>query len=72
MVLGEHGLQSGEGSRSDLDCLGTTGIVGNNFSKPTNVVLVLNNGRPLAIPWADENIPAIVEGWHLGTQSGML
>jgi beta-glucosidase len=24
--------------------------------KPTNVVLVLNNGRPLAIPWADENI----------------
>jgi beta-glucosidase len=31
--------------------------------------LVLNNGRPLAIPWADENIP-IVEGWHLGTQSG--
>jgi beta-glucosidase len=32
--------------------------------------LVLNNGRPLAIPWADENIPAIVEGWHLGTQSG--
>jgi beta-glucosidase len=33
-------------------------------------MLVLNNGRPLAIPWADENIPAIVEGWHLGTQSG--
>jgi beta-glucosidase len=28
--------------------------------------LVLNNGRPLAIPWADENIPAIVEGWVLG------
>jgi beta-glucosidase len=28
-----------------------------------------NNGR-LAIPWADENIPAIVEGWYLGTQSG--
>jgi len=24
----------------------------------------------LAITWADENIPAIVEGWHLGTQSG--
>jgi hypothetical protein len=32
MVLGEHGLQSGEGrSRSDLGLPGTTGIVGNNF-----------------------------------------
>jgi beta-glucosidase len=38
------------------------------FKANPNVVLVLNNGRPLAIPWADENIPAIVE--HLGTQSG--
>jgi beta-glucosidase len=28
------------------------------------------NGRPLAIPWADEHIPAIVEAWQLGTQSG--
>jgi beta-glucosidase len=32
--------------------------------------LVLNNGRPLAIPWAADNIPAIVEAWQLGTQSG--
>jgi len=30
----------------------------------------LNNGRPLTIPWAAENIPAIVEAWQLGTQSG--
>jgi len=35
-----------------------------------NIVLVLQNGRPLAIPWADENIPAIVEAWQLGAQSG--
>lgn len=35
-----------------------------------NVVLVLNNGRPLTINWADKNIPAIVEAWHLGTQAG--
>ena len=31
---------------------------------------MLTNGRPLAIPWADEHIPAILETWHLGTQSG--
>jgi hypothetical protein len=24
-------------------------------------MLVLNNGRPLAIPWADAHVPAIVE-----------
>ena len=35
-----------------------------------NIVLVLMNGRPLNLTWADENIPAILETWHLGTQSG--
>jgi beta-glucosidase len=35
-----------------------------------NIVLVLNNGRPLAIPWAASYIPSIVEAWQLGTQSG--
>ena len=34
------------------------------------IVLVLNNGRPLALPWAADTIPAIVEAWQLGTQSG--
>jgi beta-glucosidase len=28
------------------------------------------NGRPLALPWAAKNIPAIVEAWQLGTESG--
>ena len=28
------------------------------------------NGRPLDLSWVDENIPAIVEAWHLGTMSG--
>ncbi|MFV8337805.1 beta-glucosidase BglX [Flavobacterium sp. LB3P21] len=72
MVLGEHGLQSGEGrSRTDLGLPGVQQeLLEAIYKVNPNVVLVLNNGRPLAIPWADENIPAIVEGWHLGTQSG--
>jgi beta-glucosidase len=72
MVLGEHGLQSGEGrSRSDLGLPGVQQeLLETIFKANPNVVLVLNNGRPLASPWADENIPAIVEAWHLGTQSG--
>nr|WP_315222118.1 beta-glucosidase BglX [uncultured Flavobacterium sp.] len=72
MVLGEIGFQSGEGrSRTEL------GLPGNQqqlleevYKVNPNIILVLNNGRPLALPWAQENIPAIVEAWQLGTQSG--
>jgi len=28
------------------------------------------NGRPLAIPWIADSIPAIVESWYLGTAHG--
>lgn len=72
MVLGEHGLQSGEGrSRSDIGLPGVQQqLLEEVFKVNQNIVLVLTNGRPLAIPWAAENIPAIVETWHLGTQSG--
>ena len=28
------------------------------------------NGRPLVLNWHHENLPAIVEAWQLGTQSG--
>ncbi|KQS53301.1 MAG: beta-glucosidase BglX [Flavobacteriaceae bacterium] len=72
MVLGEHGLQSGEGrSRSDITLPGVQQeLLEAVYKVNPNIVLVLQNGRPLAIPWAAKNIPAIVEAWHLGTQSG--
>ena len=35
-----------------------------------NVVLVLLNAGPLAIPWAATNVPAIVEAWYAGEQGG--
>lgn len=34
------------------------------------VVLVLINGRPLTINWADKNIPAIIEAWFPGEYGG--
>jgi len=34
------------------------------------VIVVLVNGRPLTIPWAAENVPAIVEAWLPGEESG--
>jgi beta-glucosidase len=72
MVLGEHGFQSGEGrSRADIDLPGVQQeLLEEVYKVNKNIVLVLNNGRPLSINWADEHIPAIVEAWHLGTQSG--
>ena len=72
IVLGEHGFQSGEGrSRTKLDLPGVQQeLLEEVYKINPNIVLVLNNGRPLAITWAAENIPAIVEGWQLGTQAG--
>lgn len=72
MVLGEHGYQTGEGrSRATLGLPGLQQqLLESVFEVNQQIVLVLMNGRPLAIPWADENIPAIVEAWHLGSQSG--
>ena len=72
MVLGEHGFQTGEGrSRTKLDLPGVQQqLLEEVYKVNQNIVLVLMNGRPLAITWADEHIPAIVEAWQLGTQSG--
>ena len=72
MVLGEYGFQSGEGrSRSKL---GLPGLQQELLEKVaavnSNIVLVVMNGRPLILNWAADNVPAIVEAWHLGTQSG--
>lgn len=72
MVLGEHGFQSGEGrSRTQLDLPGVQQqLLEAIYKVNKNIILVLMNGRPLAITWANENIPAILETWHLGSQSG--
>ena len=34
------------------------------------VVAVLFNGRPLAMPWVAEHVPAILEAWHPGVEAG--
>ncbi|MFH6770618.1 beta-glucosidase BglX [Gaetbulibacter aestuarii] len=72
MVLGEHAFESGEArSRTKLGLPGVQQeLLEAVFAVNKNMVLVLNNGRPLTIPWAAEHVPAIVEAWQLGTQSG--
>nr|WP_143144297.1 beta-glucosidase BglX [Flaviramulus basaltis] len=72
MVLGEHGFQSGEArTRAEIGLPGVQQeLLEAIYAVNKNIVLVLNNGRPLTITWADAHIPAIVEAWQLGTQSG--
>ena len=36
----------------------------------TPTVVVLINGRPLAVRWVAQHVPAIVEAWHPGEQGG--
>ncbi|HAI83836.1 MAG TPA: glycosyl hydrolase, partial [Chitinophagaceae bacterium] len=72
MVLGEQGFQSGEArSTSSLQLPGVQQKLLEAVRRVNkNIVLVLMNGRPLAITWAQEHIPAIIEAWQPGIQSG--
>jgi len=70
--LGEwHGV-SGEGfDRSELGLPGEQealleAVVGTGVP----VVLVLQNGRALALPWAAKHVPAILEAWYPGEFGG--
>ena len=40
------------------------------YAANTNVVLLLINAGPLAVPWAATNVPAIIEAWFAGEQGG--
>ncbi len=72
VALGEAGNTSGEAtSRAHLDLPGNQeqlleAVVA--AGKP--VVLVLFNGRPAAIPWAAQHVPAILEAWFPGVEAG--
>ena len=72
LVLGEHGLQSGEGrSRTRLDLPGLQqDLLEAVLAVNKKVVVVLQNGRPLELTWMNNHVPAIVEAWQLGTESG--
>lgn len=79
VVLGENEWQSqaqqgtsGEGY--DAATLELTGLqeelLRRVHATGTPTVLVLINGRPLAVRWAAEHIPAVVEAWCPGEKGG--
>lgn len=72
MVLGEHGFQSGEArSRTRLDLPGLQQeLLEKVYAVNKNIVFIMMSGRPLAISWAAENIPTILQTWQLGSETG--
>ena len=72
LVLGEAGDMSGEAaSRSNLGLPGVQQqLLEAVQATGTPVVLVLMNGRPLTVQWAADHVPAIVEAWFLGVETG--
>jgi beta-glucosidase len=78
MVLGDNEQTSREawadnhlGDRSSLDLIGQQEELARAIfalHKPTVVVLL--NGRPLAVNYLAEHAPALVEGWYLGQETG--
>jgi beta-glucosidase len=71
-VMGERADMSGEAaSRATLDLPGAqTALLEQLVATGKPVVLVLMNGRPLALEWANENVDAILEAWYPGTMGG--
>lgn len=71
-VVGESRNMSGEASsRATLDLPGVQEDLLKELNKTGKpIVVVLMNGRPLTIPWLQENIPAIVEAWYPGISAG--
>jgi beta-glucosidase len=72
LVLGEDRDMSAEArNRTSLDLPGVQLQLAQAIQatgKP--VVAVLFNGRPLAIPWLADNVPAIIEAWYPGIEAG--
>lgn len=72
-VLGEDEWRVGESrSRTSLDLPGRQQqLLEALHATGKPVILVLVNGQPLTINWADRNIPAILETWFPSFRGGM-
>ncbi|WP_455584224.1 glycoside hydrolase family 3 N-terminal domain-containing protein [Bacteroides sp.] len=72
VVLGGGQRTCGENkSRSSLDLPGRQlDLLKAVQATGKPVILVLINGRPLSVNWADKFVPAIIEAWYPGSKGG--
>lgn len=73
VVLGENSRTCGENkSRTSIDLPGRQlNLLKAVYATGKPVILILINGRPLSINWADKYVPAILEAWYPGSQGGI-
>lgn len=68
---GDTGNQFGSGDKPDLDLPGIQeDVLEAMYESGKPVVLVLLSGSALAVNWAQEHIPAIIQGWYPGALGG--
>ncbi len=71
---GEEGDAGNEFSSGDKPNINLPGLqedilkLAHKSGKP--VILILLAGSALAVKWADENVPAVIQGWYPGAQGG--
>ncbi len=72
VIVGEREFETGEAaSRATIDLPGVQQeLIEAVHGAGTPVVAVIMSGRPLALPWLAENVPAILQAWHPGIQGG--
>lgn len=78
LVIGENETTNREawrddhlGDRDNLDLIGRQNeLVKAMLETGIPVVVYLINGRPMSINYVAENVPAIIEGWYMGQETG--
>lgn len=72
MAVGENYQQSGEAaSRTDIGLPGLQqDLIEAIHATGKPIIALVMAGRPITMEWMGENIPAIVNTWHLGTMTG--
>ncbi len=68
---GDEGNEFASGDKPNLNLPGLQEeVLKTIYASGKPVVLVLLSGSALAVNWADEHIPAIIQGWYPGAQGG--
>lgn len=68
---GDEGNEFASGDKTSLNLPGLQNTVLETlYESGKPVILVLLSGSALSVTWADEHIPAIIQGWYPGAQGG--
>lgn len=68
---GDRGNEFASGDKPNLELPGIQQqVLETIYASGKPVILVLLSGSALAVNWADEHIPAILQGWYPGAQGG--